>query len=68
MSATRLFWLYAMPVTAFCLGTWQVYRLRWKRALITELERRTTQPSIALPAKSVVSQLAPVLYQALLPM
>lgn len=51
MSGSRLFWLYAMPVTAFCLGTWQVYRLRWKKGLIAELETRTTQPPITLPHK-----------------
>lgn len=51
MSATHKFWLYVIPVTAFCLGTWQVYRLRWKRRLIAELKRRTTLPSIDLPAK-----------------
>lgn len=33
--------LGAMPVISFGLGTWQVYRLQWKKALIKQLEDRT---------------------------
>lgn len=51
LSLSHKFWLYVMPVTAFCLGTWQVYRLQWKRTLIAELKRRTMLPFIDFPAE-----------------
>nr|XP_006817723.1 PREDICTED: surfeit locus protein 1-like isoform X2 [Saccoglossus kowalevskii] len=38
--------LLIIPVTTFCLGTWQVKRKKWKLGLIKDLEERTTAPPI----------------------
>ena len=38
-----------IPITAFALGTWQVFRLRWKTELITKLEDRILKPPLPLP-------------------
>lgn len=43
--------LLVIPVTAFGLGTWQVHRLQWKKDLIAELERRTTQSAVTIPSE-----------------
>lgn len=43
--------LLIIPLTTFGLGTWQVYRLQWKRNLIKELEERTNGPPIEIPAE-----------------
>lgn len=43
---------YAMltiPVVTFGLGTWQVYRRRWKLELIADLQALTTAEPISLP-------------------
>lgn len=45
----RKLWLLIIPVTTFCLGTWQVYRLQWKLDLIADLERRTKKEVIDIP-------------------
>ena len=42
-----------MPVTAFCLGTWQVQRRKWKLALIEELQTKTIAPPVPLPDELV---------------
>ena len=42
--------LLIIPVTAFCLGTWQVKRLAWKRELIRDLEARTSSEPVPLPS------------------
>ncbi len=47
----RQLWLLAIPVTTFCLGTWQVFRLQWKVRLIDDLERRTRKAPIDIPSK-----------------
>lgn len=47
----RQLWLLVIPVTTFCLGTWQIFRLQWKVKLIDELERKTMKPSIEIPSK-----------------
>ena len=39
----RQLWLLIIPVTTFCLGTWQIFRLQWKLGLIEELEKKTKQ-------------------------
>jgi len=39
----------AMPVTSFALGTWQVYRLQWKKGLIEKYSNNLNQPPIILP-------------------
>ena len=41
--------LALIPVTAFCLGTWQVQRLRWKTSLLAKLEDRISRPPLPLP-------------------
>ncbi|MCJ1314598.1 Surfeit locus protein 1 [Agyrium rufum] len=41
--------LALIPVTAFALGTWQVFRLEWKSKLIAQLEDRLVRPPLALP-------------------
>ena len=45
----RKLWLLIIPVTTFCLGTWQVFRLQWKVDLIADLERRTKKEVIDIP-------------------
>jgi SURF1 family len=39
----------AMPVTSFALGTWQVYRLQWKKELIDRYSENLRKPAIILP-------------------
>src|SRR5204863_6516494 len=39
----------AMPITSFALGTWQVYRLQWKKKLIEQYTENLRQPPIILP-------------------
>lgn len=41
--------LLVMPATAFALGTWQVFRLRWKLNLIAELKEKTSAEPIDFP-------------------
>lgn len=41
--------LLLIPATTFGLGTWQVYRRRWKLNLIEELQKKTTAAAISLP-------------------
>lgn len=38
-----------MPIFTFGLGSWQVYRLQWKLALIQELEDQLEKPPMDLP-------------------
>jgi surfeit locus 1 family protein len=38
-----------MPILTFSLGTWQVSRLKWKIALIDELEEKLQQSPLQLP-------------------
>lgn len=40
-----------IPVTTFCLGTWQVQRRKQKLKLIEELESKTKAPPILFPDK-----------------
>ncbi|KAL9126590.1 MAG: hypothetical protein Q9217_004382 [Psora testacea] len=41
--------LLLIPITAFALGTWQVFRLQWKTELITKFEDRILKPPLPLP-------------------
>ncbi|CAG8691401.1 20652_t:CDS:2 [Gigaspora margarita] len=41
--------LALFPIAGFCLGTWQVQRLRWKVGLIEEYEERLSKPPMILP-------------------
>ena len=43
--------LVAMPITAFSLGTWQVYRLKWKEELIKRYTDNLREPEIILPSQ-----------------
>ncbi|KAK8230470.1 SURF1 family-domain-containing protein [Phyllosticta capitalensis] len=43
--------LALIPITAFCLGTWQVQRLGWKTELVALLEDRLIQPPLPLPPR-----------------
>jgi surfeit locus 1 family protein len=49
----RKLWLLIIPVTTFCLGTWQVFRLQWKLNLIEDLEKKTTQSPVGIPLECV---------------
>ncbi|KAI9668331.1 MAG: surf-like protein [Trizodia sp. TS-e1964] len=40
-----------MPVAAFALGTWQVYRLDWKTKMIATFEDRLVRPPLPLPGR-----------------
>ncbi|KAG8534253.1 uncharacterized protein KY384_001097 [Bacidia gigantensis] len=40
-----------IPVTAFALGTWQIFRLRWKTDMITKYEDRILKPPLPLPPR-----------------
>jgi len=42
-----------IPVAAFGLGTWQVYRRQWKLSLIADLEKRTMADPVPFPTKFV---------------
>lgn len=40
-----------IPITAFALGTWQVFRLGWKTELIAKFEDRLIKPPLPLPPR-----------------
>ncbi|KAL8413629.1 hypothetical protein RB594_005043 [Gaeumannomyces avenae] len=43
--------LALIPITALVLGTWQVYRLKWKTDLIAKCEDRLVRPPLPLPPR-----------------
>ncbi|KAI6381814.1 hypothetical protein MCOR25_001045 [Pyricularia grisea] len=43
--------LAIIPLTAFGLGTWQVYRLQWKTDLLAKCEDRLVRPPLPLPPR-----------------
>ncbi|KAF2007508.1 SURF1-domain-containing protein [Amniculicola lignicola CBS 123094] len=43
--------LALIPLTAFCLGCWQVQRLGWKTDLVARFEDRLTFPPLELPLR-----------------
>ena len=43
--------LAVIPITAFCLGCWQVQRLGWKTELVARFEDRLTFPPLELPLR-----------------
>ncbi|KAL8738033.1 MAG: hypothetical protein Q9181_001101 [Wetmoreana brouardii] len=43
--------LALIPITAFALGTWQVFRLGWKTDLIARFEDRLIKPPLPLPPR-----------------
>ncbi|KAL8772038.1 MAG: hypothetical protein Q9209_002704 [Squamulea sp. 1 TL-2023] len=43
--------LALIPITAFALGTWQVFRLGWKTELIARFEDRLIKPPLPLPPR-----------------
>jgi hypothetical protein len=48
-SSEKLTYLVAMPITSFALGTWQIYRLKWKKELIERYSNNLRQDAIILP-------------------
>ena len=40
-----------IPITAFALGTWQIFRLEWKTDLIAKYEDRLVRDPLPLPPK-----------------
>lgn len=40
-----------IPVSTFCLGTWQIQRKKWKENLILELQTKTQSDPVKLPEK-----------------
>lgn len=40
-----------IPITAFALGTWQVFRLGWKTEMIAKFEDRLVRDPLPLPPK-----------------
>ena len=52
-----------IPILTFALGTWQVQRLKWKVALIDELEEKLEREPIPLPPHvKYVSMILPVIH------
>ncbi|KAJ2772630.1 surf-like protein [Coemansia nantahalensis] len=49
--------LFVIPLVAFGLGTWQVYRLRWKLALLDEVNDRMHRRPIALPLRVTAEEI-----------
>ncbi|KAL8695674.1 MAG: hypothetical protein Q9224_003242, partial [Gallowayella concinna] len=43
--------LALIPITAFALGTWQVFRLGWKSEMIAKFEDRLIKPPLPLPPR-----------------
>lgn len=43
--------LAVIPITAFCLGTWQIQRLDWKTKLLAKYEDRLVRPPLPLPPR-----------------
>ncbi|KAJ2380500.1 diphthine synthase, partial [Coemansia sp. RSA 2611] len=50
--------LIAIPITAFALGTWQVYRLKWKLALLDDVNDRMHRRPIPLPLHVTADEIA----------
>ncbi|KAL9590928.1 MAG: hypothetical protein Q9203_000298 [Teloschistes exilis] len=51
MGRESSYYVVLIPVIAFGLGTWQVFRLGWKTELIARLEDRLIKPPLPLPPK-----------------
>lgn len=43
------YFLLGIPIVTFALGTWQIYRLKWKLQLIERLKEATKAPPVELP-------------------
>lgn len=46
-----MFLVGVMPIATFALGSWQVSRLKWKIALIDELEEKLSADPMRLPPR-----------------
>ena len=59
-------YLVPFPLISFCLGTWQVYRLQWKRDLIQtrELRMHCEPKGTAPPATQLLENLGETEYSA----
>ncbi|KAF3930278.1 hypothetical protein ABW20_dc0108243 [Dactylellina cionopaga] len=49
--------LALIPLTAFALGTWQIFRLEWKTALVARCEDRISRDPLPLPPTLDISAL-----------
>ncbi|KAJ2706481.1 surf-like protein [Coemansia spiralis] len=49
--------LVVIPLIAFGLGTWQVYRLRWKLELLDEINDRMHRRPVALPLQVTAEEI-----------
>jgi len=58
--------LGVIPIFTFWLGTWQVKRLKWKVALIDELEEKLQREPVSLPRRINVSVLPDFTYRKVL--
>lgn len=58
--------LGVIPIFTFYLGTWQVQRLKWKVALIDELEEKLQREPIPLPKRINISVLPEFTYRKVL--
>ncbi|XP_015783870.1 surfeit locus protein 1 [Tetranychus urticae] len=43
------YFLFSIPLTTFCLGTWQVKRYKWKQELKAELKDQLSKEPVPLP-------------------
>ncbi|EMR09333.1 hypothetical protein PNEG_02288 [Pneumocystis murina B123] len=58
--------LTIIPITAFGLGTWQYYRLKWKSQLIKEFEKRISSEPLRLTKDVNFSDVLSLEYQKVL--
>ncbi|KAJ2849611.1 surf-like protein [Coemansia brasiliensis] len=49
--------LFAIPLAAFALGTWQVQRLKWKLALLDDINDRMHRRPIPLPLRVTADEI-----------
>ncbi|KJH42591.1 SURF1 family protein [Dictyocaulus viviparus] len=45
--------MLSVPVTTFCLGCWQIYRLQWKLNLIEKLKDQLNEPAVDFPLDNI---------------
>ena len=46
-----------IPISTFCLGTWQVKRKKWKEDLLEKLESITKMEPVPLPTELALIEL-----------
>uniref|UniRef100_A0A0K8SFG3 SURF1-like protein n=3 Tax=Lygus hesperus TaxID=30085 RepID=A0A0K8SFG3_LYGHE len=50
-SGVGAYFLLVIPVSAFCLGCWQIERKKWKEDLIEKLSMKTNATAVPLPTE-----------------